>query len=146
MRGAPVTRIRAVDASDQKIASILIWLQLETLPADPLVNPVEGGYWWLVFDGVHPVAYLGLTPVESWGKTGYVARVGVLPAYRGQKLQQRLLRVCERKAKAVGWQRLISTTYNNPPSANSFIACGYRTYEPAGRWGADDTIYWLKEI
>lgn len=136
-------KIKAVDGGDQKIASLLIWLQLETLPGDPVIESSEG-YWWIAYDGSIPAAFVGMTDVESWRNTGYVARVGVLPDYRGNGLQKRLLAVCERKAKAIGLKQLISTTYRNPPSANSFVARRYKTYEPEVRWGAEDTIYWIK--
>jgi GNAT superfamily N-acetyltransferase len=138
-------KIKAVDGSDQKVASILSWLQLETFPGDPMVEP-DVGHWWIAYSGCVPVAFVGMTDVESWPKTGYVSRVGVLPDYRGNGLQKRLLAVCERKARAIGLKRVISTTYRNPPSANSFVARQYRTYEPQVRWGAEDTIYWIKNL
>ena len=84
--------------------------------------------------------------METWEKTGYLSRVGVLSSHRGKGVAKRLMRVCEQKAKRLGWVRMISTTYNNPPSANNFIALGYRTYEPHTRWGAPDTIYWRKDF
>lgn len=138
-------RIKYVDGCDPKVASILIWLQLDTLPGDPLIEPTQG-HWWIAYQGCNPVAFIGMTDVESWPLTGYVARVGVLPDYRGQGLQKRLLAVCERKARSIGLRQLISTTYCNPPSANSFIARQYRTYEPQVRWGAEETIYWIKRF
>jgi GNAT superfamily N-acetyltransferase len=134
-----------VDGTDEKIKAILIWLQLETLPADPVVEPTIGR-WWIGYLGCNPVAFAGMTAVELWPKTGYISRVGVLSDYRGQGLQKRLLAVCERKARAIGWKQLISTTYRNPPSANSFVARQYRIYEPQIRWGAEDTIYWIKYL
>lgn len=138
-------RIRRVDGTHWETAALLAWFQLETMPADPVVEPDEG-HWWIAYDGSNPVAFVGMTDVEGWPRTGYVARVGVLPSHRGQGLQKRLLAVCERRGRELGLERLISTTYNNPPSANSFIARQYRTYEPQQRWGADDTIYWIKSL
>ena len=132
-----------MDAQKPEVDSALRWLQLQTLPGDEVLNPVDG-YWWLGRDGEIPACFIGMTMTLTWPGAWYVARCGVLPSYRGQKLQQRMLRTLERKAKEVGIERLISTTYCNPASANSFIACGYKTYEPEGRWGALDTIYWLK--
>lgn len=141
----PTTRIRIVDGIDPTTRAMLTWLQLVTLPADPVVESTDG-YWWIAFKGSFPIAFLGMTPVESWPKTGYVSRVGVLSDYRGQGLQKRLLAICERKARALGWKQLISSTYRNPASANSFIARQYRVYEPQVRWGAEDTIYWIKRL
>lgn len=115
------------------------------MPVDPVIDPEEG-YWWLVYEGKNPVAFAGMTTMQSWPKAGYIARVGVLPECRGKGLQKKLLAVCERMAKRLGWRHLISTTYCNPPSANSFIARKFKTYEPTSRWGAEDTIYWIKSI
>lgn len=138
-------KIRAVDGLDPKIQAMLIWLQLVTLPADPVVESTDG-YWWIGYYCNLPVAYVGMLTVESWPKAGYIARVGVMSDYRGQGLQKRLLAICERKARAIGWKHLISTTYCNPASANSFVARQYRIYEPQIRWGAEETIYWIKKI
>ena len=41
---------------------------------------------------------------------------------------------------------VISTTFENPASANSFIKCGFKTSIPATPWGAAGTIYWTKTI
>jgi hypothetical protein len=46
----------------------------------------------------------------------------------------------------LGWNWLISDTYKNPPSANSLISCGYRTFAPSRPWGFDGAIYWRKKI
>jgi GNAT superfamily N-acetyltransferase len=136
---------KLVDGSRPKMNAILQYMQLETMPYDPVVDPAEG-YWWLVRAGSQPVAFLGMTPVEDCPKWGYVARVGVLPEFRGKGIQKHLMRVAERRARAIGLTRLISTTLNNPPSANSFIACGYKTYTPEGPWGYTGTLYWFKDL
>lgn len=120
-------------------------LQRETFPADEKVKP-DHGFWWLATYARIPVAFCAMSHVESWEYTGYLSRVGVMPSHRGQGLQRRLMRACERKAKSLGWARIISSTYNNPASANNFIALGYRCYEPQTRWGADGTVYWIKEL
>jgi GNAT superfamily N-acetyltransferase len=138
-------KTRLVDGTRMEVNALLLGMQMETLPSDPTEDPAHG-YWWLTTDGKKPAAYLGMLKVDSWANTGYIARVGVLHEYRGKGLQKHLLRVAERKARQIGWTKLISTTLENPPSANSFIACGYKTYDPAGPWGYTGTIYWLKEL
>lgn len=136
---------KSVDGSRPKMNALLQYMQLETMPQDEVIDPADG-YWWVIRKGSQPAAFLGMTKVDDQPKWGYIARVGVLPEYRGRGMQKHLMRVAERKARQVGWTRLISTTLNNPPSANSFIACGYKTYEPAGPWGYTGTIYWFKEL
>lgn len=135
---------RLVDGSKPRINALLQYMQLETMPHDEVVDPGDG-WWWLVKKDGIPAAFLGMTklPLEN---AGYVARVGVLAPFRGAGMQKHLMRVAERKARALGWQKLISTTLNNPPSANSFIACGYKTYEPQNPWGYQGTIYWFKDL
>ncbi len=135
--------IRQVDGAAQEFT--LSRLQKETFPADGKA-PCTEGYWWLALDGNTPIGFACMTSVSTWADTGYISRVGVMPSHRGQGIQRRLMRACEKKAKVIGWRRIISTTLNNPPSANNFIACGYRTYEPQSRWGWTDTIYWLKDL
>lgn len=136
-------KVRQVFGPDHEF--VLLRMQKETFPMDGKVACIDG-YWWLAFDGDLPVGFACMTDVDSWPGSGYLSRVGVMPSHRGKGIQRQLMRVCERKAKALKWDRIISTTYNNPASANNFIACGYRTYEPQTRWGAPDTIYWRKEL
>jgi GNAT superfamily N-acetyltransferase len=140
-----MTQVRITEVDGARHALTLARLQQETFPADEKVSPKEG-FWWLATDARIPVAFVGLQHVQSWEYTGYISRVGVMPSHRGLGLQRRLMRACERKARDLGWGRLISSTYNNPPSANNFIALGYRSYEPGVRWGADGTVYWIKEL
>lgn len=138
-------RIKILEVDGKKHAFSILRLQEETFPYDDKTSADEG-FWWLAYDGKAIVAFVQMTHVESWPYTGYISRVGVLPSHRGKGLQKRLMRACERKAKQLGWTRMISTTYNNPPSTNNFIALGYKTYEPNIRWGADGTNYWVKEL
>ena len=126
-------------------AEMLFSLQRRILPSDEALDPGKG-FWWIVFDGAEPVAFAALRSVPSWSRTGYMARCGVLPAYRGRGIQRSLLTVREKMARRLGMVRIISTTYNNPASANNLIARGYRTYEPIQRWGAKETIYWVKNL
>jgi GNAT superfamily N-acetyltransferase len=140
-----MSRVRIVEVDGPKEVLVIRRLQEETFPMDEKVSS-DDGFWWLAKDGDKVVGFCGMTHVESWPYTGYVSRVGVLPSHRGKGLQRRLMRACERKAKQLGWGRLISSTYNNPPSTNNFISLGYKSYEPASRWGADGTVYWIKEL
>lgn len=138
-------RTRLVDASLPEHATALAWLQAQTLPGDVAAD-TSIGHWWLTHDDGIPVAYAGMQAAPSWPGTAYVARVGVIAKCRGKGLQRKLLKTLEKKARELGIQRLITTTYQNPFSANNFIRCGYMTYEPQRYWGADGTIYWLKEL
>lgn len=41
---------------------------------------------------------------------------------------------------------IISDTNLNPPSANSLINAGYKTYQPVKPWGFKTTTYWKKNL
>ena len=139
-------RIQLVNPLKLEVCVALKALQDATFAPQEHVDPTEGGWWWLVRDEGAPVAFAALLPAPSWKDSGYMARCGVLKAARGQGLQRKLLKKREDHAKAMGMKRVFTTTYNNPASANNLIARGYRTYIPAGKWGAQDTIYWRKDL
>lgn len=137
--------VRQVNATDPKVAALLTFLQLSTLAGDEPYDTSDG-YWWIAYEGQLPVAFAGVVRSFQWSDTGYMCRSGVLRSHRGKGLQKRLIRVREAKARRLGWNWLISDTYKNPPSANSLIACGYRTFTPSRPWGFDGAIYWRKRL
>jgi GNAT superfamily N-acetyltransferase len=137
--------VRQVDGSLENQAALLHWLQLETLSGDtPLTTIV--GWWWILYQDDRPIGFCSLRRSAQWGDTGYLCRAGILPKYRGKGLQKRLIRVRERQAKRLKMNWLITDTYNNPASANSIIACGFRMFTPSKPWGADETCYWRKKL
>jgi GNAT superfamily N-acetyltransferase len=140
-----VISIKSVDATDPKVAALLTWLQLSTLGGDEPFDVAEG-HWWIAHDGPMPVGFAGVVRSYQWGDTGYMCRSGVLRSHRGKGLQKRLIRVREAKARRLGWNWLISDTYKNPPSANSLISCGFKTFIPSRPWSFDGAIYWRKRL
>lgn len=138
-------RTRLVDVRAPGVPETLLALQMTVFPEDTEVYP-KAGWWWLVSDGEEPVAFAALRTVPSWPGAGYLARCGVVKSHRGRGLQRLLLKARERKARELGMKRLITTTLDNPVSANNLIRSGFLTYLPSTRWGCPDTIYWLKEL
>jgi GNAT superfamily N-acetyltransferase len=138
-------RIARANTARQEVAAALTWLQSHLFPSDPALD-VHTGHWWIAREDGAPVAFAALLPVSSWSETGYMARCGVLPAFRGQGLQRKLLAHREAYARRLGMLRVITTTYDNPASANNLIRSGYLTYRPQQKWGAANTIYWLKTL
>lgn len=131
--------IRRVDGPAN--ADDIYRLQSICLPDDtPAV--VEKGDWWLAYDGDETVGFACLCKSASKINHGYLARAGVAPSHRGLGLQKRLIRVRLARARALGWDGVVTDTRDNPPSANSLIACGFRCYEPALPYGASNTTYW----
>jgi GNAT superfamily N-acetyltransferase len=105
----------------------------------------DKGHWWLAYSGEVPVGFAWLTSTEHKHE-GYLARAGVLEGHRGHGLQLRLIRVRERKARALGMTRLVTDTYNNPASSNSLIRAGYRLFRPSVKWSFAHGLYWEKSI
>jgi GNAT superfamily N-acetyltransferase len=138
-------RLKRVDGSSERYASLLKWLQLETLPADEPMSTHEG-HWWIAFDGDQPVAFAGLTQSKRDPEGGYLCRAGVLPSARGKGLQRRLTKAREAHARKQGWRWLYSDTFDNPHSTNNLIAAGFRAFEPAVKYGLCGTNYWRKAL
>lgn len=138
-------RIRAVNGADPKIAALLVFLQLSALEGDVPMDASEG-HWWIAYEGEFPVAFASVSQSNQWTDCGYLCRSGVLRSHRGRGLQKRMIRVREAKARQLGWNWLISDTYQNPASANSLIGCGYRTFTPTRPWSFDGAIYWRKRV
>jgi GNAT superfamily N-acetyltransferase len=140
-----VIAVRQVDPADPKVSALLTWLQLSTLTGDEPYD-VSDGHWWIAYEGEMPIGFAGVVRSLQWSDAGYLCRSGVLRSHRGKGIQKRLIRVREAKAKRLGWNWLLSDTYKNPPSANSLIGCGFRTFLPSRPWGFDGAIYWRKRL
>lgn len=109
----------------------------------------EDALWWVVWCGEQPVGYAGLRPCKEPHNRGlgYLCRAGVIAAHRGKGLQKRLIAVREREARRMGLKRLITYCVPwNPPSINSLISCGYKTYRPETKWGGASAVYFGKTL
>jgi GNAT superfamily N-acetyltransferase len=139
-------KIKRVDIRCSAIQNTLAVLQQKCLPGDT-PSDTTTGWWWVVYDALNlPCAFAGLIPSVRWTDTGYLCRAGVLSSHRGQGVQKRLIRARIRQARALGWEWLITDTYQNPASANSLIATGFKMYEPSQPWGAKETLYWRLKL
>jgi GNAT superfamily N-acetyltransferase len=135
--------IRKVDGRKESTAHCLLWLQHETLPMDdPL--PADEGHWWIAYQGGNPVAFASLKELADG--VCYLSRAGVLPHARGKGLQKRLIRTRIRHAKRVGADTVVTDTSENPASANSLIAEGFRMYSPELRWALPTSAYWVRKL
>lgn len=117
-------------------------------PTDERINPADS-LWWIVWSGKKPVAYAGLRPCQNAQNKGlaFLCRAGVVPDHRGRGLQKRLIRVREGAARRLGIAELV--TYCVPwncASINSLVACGYRFYLPAEKWGGASAVYLHKRL
>lgn len=114
-------------------------------PYDEIVN-LYSGWWWLAYQNTKAVAFCGMEITEQWYDCGYLCRAGVHPKHQGQGLQKRLIQVRINKAKRLGLNWLITDTTNNPASANSLIAKGFKIYQPSKPYAYKNSIYWRKKI
>ncbi|WP_225119218.1 phage terminase large subunit [Bradyrhizobium sp. BRP22] len=69
-----------------------------------------------------------------------------MQAHCGQRLQLRLMRALETRARRNGWHSIVSDTTDNIASANNFIRAGYRLYQPQAPWAWPHTLYWRKTM
>jgi hypothetical protein len=139
-------RIREVDAEDDDIADTLAELHLLTFFDGAPVPKFHHGHWWLAFCETDPVAFAGVVRSTHVCNAGYFCRVGVLRKHCGKKLQLRLMRALEARARLNGWSSVISDTTDNVSSANNFIRAGYRLFQPQLPWAWPNTLYWRKLI
>ena len=143
---SPLYRIREVDGQDDEVADTLAELHRLTFFNGAPLPDFGSGQWWLARRGSTPVAFAGLLPSTHASNAGYICRVGVLKKHCGRRLQRRLMRAMEARARHNGWMCVVSDTTDNPASANNFIRVGYRLYLPQYPWAYSNTLYWRKSI
>ncbi len=124
----------------------------------PLDTPAAfaGARWSIGWDGDTPASYCAWKTVDHDGvAVGFHYRGGVLPGYRGQGLQRRMLRLREEEMRQDG--RIKAVTYTDADGAASMrnlIAEGYRPYVPTptttlsghGRLGRVGFVHWEKKL
>ena len=129
-----------------EIVDLLTLLQKTCLPYDK-IYPLTKEYWHVVFSETgEAVGFGGIVPSTRWADTMYLCRAGVAPAHQGQGLQKRLIRQRLKVAKRLGMNWVISDTNQNPASANSLIAMGFKMFEPSKPWGLKTALYWKYKI
>ncbi len=119
----------------------VIELDREIFAGDILIQEKELGAceWWLAYDGETPVAFAGIWPLPEEGKA-FLAKSGVIKAYRGSGLQKRLIRVRMSYAKEIGLYRCYTYIWaGNHASMRSLISCGLRPYY----FGRSENASWL---
>jgi GNAT superfamily N-acetyltransferase len=139
-------RIREVDGQDEEISDTLGDLHRLTFFDGARVPQFDHGQWWLAFHEGTAVGFAGMVPSTHVANAGYFCRVGVLRKYCGHRLQLRLMRALEARARRNGWDAVVSDTTDNISSANNFIRAGYQLFRPQSPWAWPSTLYWRKGI
>jgi len=138
-------KIQRVNTRLESVQTRLSVLQKKCLPYDKTYD-TNHGYWWIATkDGVD-CAFAGLVCSPWWSDCGYLIRCGVVPDMRGQGLQKKFIRVRVRQAKTLKMNWVITSTYDNPASANSLISCGFKMFNPTKPWMAKHTSYWRLKL
>ena len=138
--------VKQIDIRKKEYVTILMYLQKRCLPGDKPMK-IDRGHWWIAYaENGKPVGFAGLTRSSQWTNAGYMCRAGVLPEYQGHGLQKKLIQVRIQKARRLNWEWLITDTTNNPASANSLIAMGFRMYMPSVPWAWKHSNYWRLNV
>lgn len=134
------------DSCPEWIRDTILRLDQVCFPADWRVR-VENCYWWIEEEDREPIAYAALRPCAAKHNSslGFLSRVGVVPGWRGQGRQKRLIQRRVAQARRIGLSELVTyTTPENLASANSLISCGFRLYSPHHAWGGKSSLYFRK--
>lgn len=146
MTAAP--RIVPVDTEKTAGCAELMAVQALCFPHDAPVNVTEG-LWWIARGPTgEPAGFAGMALWAGGDPlTAYLSLAGVVPEFRGQGLQKRLIRARLTKAKQLSLRRVVTdTTTSNPASVNSLIACGFRQFLPEHPWKVPGALYWEKTL
>jgi hypothetical protein len=109
-------RICEVDGHDDDVADTLADLHRLTFFDGASIPKFDQGHWWFAFFEAVPVAFAGLVPSTRAGNAGYFSRVGVLQKHCGNRLQLRLMRAMETRAKHnAQWVELRGIRYHRQP-------------------------------
>lgn len=134
-------RVRHVDADDPRLedASTLDFALFGAR------YPQAGADWWIA---EHDGAVVGFAGAKLWEPDGlvYLCRAGVAPEARGLGLQKRLIQARVRWARRIGARGCYTYTIDNPPSQNSLISCGFKTFRPSELWGGPEATYWIRRF
>lgn len=104
--------------------------------------------WWLASHNKKPIGFAGGRQLTIDPDLFYLAKAGVLPAYRGKGLHRRLIHVRTRRAREIGCKEAVTyTMLHNYVSSNNLIKTGFRLYDPENQWvGNDDVLYWCRDL
>jgi GNAT superfamily N-acetyltransferase len=138
-------KIQRVNTRHPAVQTRLLELQNKCLPYDKAYDTTNGTWWIATKDGLD-IGFAGLICSPWWSDCAYLIRCGVLPDYRGHGLQKKFIRVRIRQAKTLKMNWIVTSTYDNPASANSLISCGFKMFNPSKPWMFKHTSYWRLKL
>jgi GNAT superfamily N-acetyltransferase len=138
-------KIQRVNTQLDSVQKRLSVLQQKCLPYDNAYDTTNGT-WWIATKAGVDIGFAGLICSPWWSDCAYLIRCGVLPDYRGLGLQKKFIRVRIRQAKTLEMNWIVTSTYDNPASANSLISCGFKMFNPSKPWMTKHTSYWRLKL
>lgn len=138
--------LRRVDISNALIRAAITTMHEECYDASDNPYVPTAGAWWIAFAGKEEAGFAGISPASQFPNGGYLCRAGVLPKFRGSGLQARLIRARINYARTQEWSVVVTDTYQNPPSSNSLINCGFKLFAPPTPWSFTHALYWRKHL
>lgn len=133
--------MRLIESTDyQQIAA----LDAAVFPGD---YPIEGwvnATWWIGWEKGQIACYCGVKEVDG---VAYLNRSGVLPKFRGQGFQRKMI------TKRLKWAvqndldcSITDTVMSNSASSNNLIRSGFLLFEPENPWACSETsLYWRRD-
>ena len=97
-------------------------------------------HWWIVYREKEPVAYAG---ARKWGAYFFLNRAGVMSSWRGQQLQELLIRKRIQLAKT---SVITYTSYDNIPSNKNLIKCGFKLWDPPEEYHFEGFLNWILPV
>lgn len=103
------------------------------------LEDLESGKWWVAYSDGLPCGYAGAYEIDN--KSVMLSKAGVTPYFRGNGLQQMLIR--KRLQSFPKHERFVTYTAGwNLHSANNLIKAGFLMYSPDFEYAGDEVIYW----
>jgi GNAT superfamily N-acetyltransferase len=140
-------RFTQVDTDDEEVVELLNELHQLTFVDTAALPEWDYGWWWIGWHrrSAAPAAFCGVVQSSLEDSCAYLKRAGVVQGHNGYGLQRRMIRMRERRARRLGFIRMITDTTDNYRSANNLIAEGYRLFNPEP-WAWEHSLYWTKAL
>lgn len=145
------TTIKRISKSEIHLVQGLDYLIFGAAECTAEIEEYNETIWWVAFEEGQPVAFTGALIYSHEGRCMQLQRTGVLPAYRGQGLQKKLIRarLAYARRKKVKWVHTYVISWNCP-SLNSLVRTGFTFYTPeyayAGDPEGDGTYLYLWKV
>lgn len=139
----------SIDAVDKEAARIASGEDLAWLAVDEDAGGKAAGVFIVEFPGDSPDNmghYAGFSE-EQLQQVVHMDTAAVLPEYRGQKLQKRLMERAEAELKDMGYRYLMCTVHpENPYSRQNIVAQGYEKIWQGLKYGGKLRDVMLKRL